>query len=190
MANKNSFGVPHVRTYDEFREREAFKDPYIKKEGLQEPSICTKCGAVYYKKRWTLDLKTKEKFSEKKFHKTLCPADAKIKDRYFMGVVNISGSLLSDYKQQIMKTIYNEEERAKTKDPLERIVSLMDNKDSIRIETTTDSLALRIGRILSDSFKNEKNPAEYKFRYGDKYVEVDWIYDRKEKVNGRQKKAY
>lgn len=100
-----------------------------------------------------------------------CPACRKIEDRYPMGVITISGDFTSEHREEIVNLIRNEERRAMEKNPLERIITLEHRDGGLYVETTSDALALIVGRILCRAYKGK---SDYHFRYGDKYVTVEW----------------
>jgi len=158
--------------YEEMGSR-VLTDPYISDKGLKEPTICPACNLVYTKKKWIVNNNLFEKISnEKNYHAVLCPACHKIKDKYPMGVLNLSGQFLQDHKNDVELLLRAEEKRAQERNPLERIMKVDTSKDNnIVIETTTDSLALRLGRALDHAYKGAH---KYNFSYGDKFVRVSW----------------
>ena len=143
---------------------------------MKEPCICPSCKAVYRKKRWTLDeglyLDTK-KLKGVILHK--CPACRKIEDGYAMGRVNLHGSFVVEHSNEIITLLRSEERHAIEKNPLERLMKIERKGNGLYIETTTDSLALRIGRVLSRAYKGH---ADFEWKYGEKSVIVDWGRDR------------
>jgi len=152
--------------------RQGIPDPYIPRKGMKEPTICPSCRAVYQKKRWTLDeglyLETK---SKKGVRQQKCPACQKIEDGYAMGIVNLHGSFVLEHCDEIINLLRSEERHAIEKNPLERLMKILKKGNGLYVETTTDSLALRIGRVLSRAYKGE---SEFDWKYGDKHVIVDW----------------
>jgi len=160
--------------YESFREGK-ITDPYLSAKGMKEPNICPTCLAIYHKKRWAFDpkmLATLKKSKEFSSHK--CPACRKIEDKFVMGIVNISGTFAAEHADEILRLVKAEEKRALEKNPLERLISISNKKGLICLETTSDTLALRIGKALKRTYKGKH---EYDFRYGDKHVEVDWSRD-------------
>jgi len=174
MAKSTSSKTSRGASYSKFRQK-TLRDPYISDKGLKEPAICTVCGAIYAKKSWSFDPKKKAKYEgDSSLLKVVCPADRKIKDDFAMGFVNIKGKFVALHKSDIINTIKAEGERVKTKNPEDRIISVKSVPGGITVKTTSDKLALKIGKVLKNSFKGEH---QYAFRYGDKHVEVDWIRD-------------
>jgi len=162
--------------YDANRVGELLRDPYIPAKGFPEPTICPVCNAVYQKKHWHFNDKLLAEAKNNKdtqYHK--CPADRKIEDKYAMGKVLLSGSFITEHMDEMMNIIKSEERRAKENNPLDRLI-LVEKKDGgIYAETTSDALAMRIGHHLKEAYKGgEEN---FKFRRGDKFVEIDWHKD-------------
>jgi len=147
-------------------------DPYLFREGYKEPTICPGCKAIYTNKKWSLDEKQRGKI-EKTTGITyqMCPACRKIKDRFPMGILTLSGEFLFNHHQDILNLLRSEEKRAVAKNPLERIISIEERKGTIQVETTTESLALRMGRVL---FRAYKGNVSYKFSQDEKLVRVNW----------------
>ncbi|MBU1767991.1 MAG: hypothetical protein KJ648_07805 [Candidatus Omnitrophica bacterium] len=155
------------------QERNRLPDPYISsKNHFPEPTVCPTCKLVYAKQHWHKnDGEATLLLNDKKTHKTKCPACRKIEDNYPMGVVNISGDFVSEHFEELVNLVKAEERRALEKNPLERLMKVDKVDGGIHVETTSEALALRIGRMLSKSYKGN---TDFKFRYGDKYVIVDW----------------
>jgi hypothetical protein len=65
----------------------------------------------------------------------------------------------------------NEEERARQKNPLERIMRLEASNGNWRIETTTEKLAQRLGRSLK---KARGGSLAYQWSHNNKFVRVLW----------------
>jgi hypothetical protein len=159
--------------YESGRTGQQLRDPYIPQKGYEEHTLCPVCNAIYHKKRWVFDPKLlKELKKNKDFITHICPADKKIKDKYAMGKVYLSGAFIDEHTDEIIKVIKNEEKKAKENNPLDRLISLQKQDGSIYAETTSDALAMRIGHHLKKSYKGSSE--EFKFRQGDKFVEIRW----------------
>jgi hypothetical protein len=149
------------------------KDPYLREVDYKDPNICPSCKALYHNKRWQFNDSLEHEIRlEDDYEEKMCPACRKIKDNYPMGLVFISGNFINQHKEEILSTVKSEEKRAVDKNPLERIMEIeKENVNHYRIETTTDTLAQRIGKILHNSYKGE---VEYKFSEGQKVLQVFW----------------
>jgi NMD protein affecting ribosome stability and mRNA decay len=147
-------------------------DPYLPRLDPGEIAVCTECHALYQRRHWFFD-------EEAYFHASmqpttrmvLCPACHKIRDRYAEGQVTLrSGPFLSLHKDEILRLIRNEEERAKGVNPLERIIEITEPEGSIVITTTNEKLAQRIGRTLKSTYQGRTT-----YRWSEpKFLSVEW----------------
>lgn len=158
--------------YEHSPRSEGILDPYITGKAMKEPTVCPSCHAIYHKKKWAFD---EGKYLELKKQKGLnwqkCPADRKIEDGYPMGIVNIFGDFVLEHRDEIISFVRSEERHALERNPLERLMKIEKRGNGLYVETTTDSLALRIGKGLSRAYKGG---FEFDWKYGDKHVLVKW----------------
>ena len=171
MPRGRATDVSKTGQYGKFRESR-LGDPYISKKGWPEPTICPICNTVYYKKHWLMSealLFEIKKMKDVKYHK--CPACRKIEDHYAMGILNLTGDFVKEHRDEIINLLRSEERHAMEKNPLERIITISKKNGGLYVETTTDSLALRIGRVLTRAYKGTE---EFKWKYGDKSVIIEW----------------
>ncbi len=145
-------------------------DPYLAKTSPPDPSICTQCTIIYHNKRWRLS--TEEDLKDRgRYHEAVCPACQKIKDKYVGGYVTLKGEFLKDHKEEILNLVRNKEQRARSTNPLERIIEITENDDGLEITTTTDKFAQMLGRVIHKSFSGE---VEYKWSDDVKLARVVW----------------
>lgn len=147
-------------------------DPYSPRVDPGEVTICTECHAIYQRRHWFFD-------AEAYFHydmqpgtnKVLCPACQKIRDRYADGQVLLHHSpFLAAHKDEILRLIHNEEERAKGLNPLERIIEITESEDGVMVTTTNEKLAQRIGRAIKSAYQGQTT-----YRWSDpKFLSVEW----------------
>lgn len=154
-------------------------DPYLKKLRYSGITICPKCGIVYLDKRWQYRPRY-EPPADVKYRK--CPACYKIEDRYVMGLIFLSGDFVSKHHDEITHLIKNQDRIEFKRNPLDRIMAITKVKDGYRVETTTEHLALTIGRALYHAYGGE---LEYRFSEDQKVVRVYWHRDQ-EKKGGRR----
>ncbi|MFA4858732.1 MAG: BCAM0308 family protein [Candidatus Margulisiibacteriota bacterium] len=148
------------------------KDPYAEYQGGVEPAVCPTCKLIYQKKRWHRDdPQAKLLLKDKGAKRHLCPACHKIKDNYPLGIVNIRGDFLAEHFEDVVHLIKSEERRAEQKNPLERLMKIDKVNGGLHVETTSETLAMRLGHVLQRAFKGD---TDFKFKSGNKYVEVDW----------------
>jgi len=148
-------------------------DPYLVSQNLPDPTVCPSCNLLYHNKRW---IKNDELANMVYLvaYKYKCPACRKIADHYVMGVVNVSGNFFLDHKEDILNLIRNTEAKEILRNPLDRIMSLKNVRDMMIIETTSENLAIAIGKALKRAYKGN---LEIKFSDNNKFVRVNWQRD-------------
>jgi len=90
------------------------------------------------------------------------------------GVIKISGSFLLDHEDEIINLVKHEGKLAEAKNPLRRVTKIEKVDGGIMAEISDHHLAMHIGKALEHAYKGKHT---YKFREGEKYVEVDWKRD-------------
>jgi hypothetical protein len=105
---------------------------------------------------------------------TICPACKQTAEGIVGGYVLIDGQFVTQHHRDIVDLIKNEERRAMEDNPLSRIMSRADDGGSVRIETTTEHLAQRLGRALEKAFAGSVN---YDFSHENKMARVWWHRD-------------
>jgi hypothetical protein len=148
-------------------------DTYLPRWSPRGLLRCPECGAVYYRRRWTLtpppEIMDRVEFSEE-VSSTLCPACRKIRDRYPSGELRLIGVGPAE-RPELLRLLKNEEQRAREKNPLERIMDIEAANGDWRVETTTEKLAQRLGRQLAKARGGE---VAYKWSHNNKFVRVLW----------------
>ncbi|HEY3302705.1 MAG TPA: BCAM0308 family protein [Candidatus Binatia bacterium] len=159
------------------------RDIYLPRRAPKGLLSCRGCGCIYFRGRWTLEpsreiLKRVE--LRDGVRPTYCPACQKMRDRYWQGVVQISG-IGAGEKREVLKLLRNEETRAREKNPLERIVRIVEKENGLRVETTTEKLAQRLGRSLG---KARGGSVTYKWSHRNKFARVVWEKSREKQTAG------
>ena len=134
---------------------------------------CRACGALYFHGRWSLEAADKvhrRVTAGEDVKATYCPACLKVREGYWQGVVEIS-EIESKDKLEILRLIRNEEARARVKNPLERVIAIVAEQTGMRVETTTEKLAQRLGRALK---KARGGKVTYKWSERNKFARVMW----------------
>ncbi len=154
---------PHARNDRLLRERR--HDVYEEREKRREPTVCTDCGAVFANGRWCW----KEAPVNPK--RACCPACRRCADGYPAAYIEIKGEFFEEHRTEMLNLIRNTEKQEKAGHPLERIMSIRDEKDCTLITTTGVHVARRIGEALSRSYKGD-----FSFHYGEgeKNLRVYW----------------
>ncbi len=134
---------------------------------------CRACGAIYFRGRWSLapaEAVHRRVAAGEGVKPTYCPACLKIREGYWQGVVEISG-IDSQDKPEILRLIRNEEAKARIKNPLERVMAIAVDTTGMRVETTTEKFAQRLGRALKKARGGE---VTYKWSERNKFARVIW----------------
>ena len=149
------------------------RDPYLPRWSPKGILYCSRCGAIYYRRRWTLtpppDMRDWAEFRDG-VRAATCPACRKIREHYPAGELRLIGVPQED-KEEILRLLRNEEERAREKNPLERIMDIRAEGPRWIVETTTEKLAQRLGRSLE---KARGGKVAYKWSHNNKFVHVFW----------------
>lgn len=170
MSAKSS-GRGNVRIRRNLAEVDA-ADPYQPRLDPGEVAACSECQALYQRRHWFFD---HDAYIRETMQPTtrmvLCPACQKIRDRYAEGQVTLQPSaFLSAHKDEVVRLIRNEEERAKGVNPLERIVEIKEEDGGLVVTTTNEKLAQRIGRTLKSTFQGHTT-----YQWSDpKFLFVEW----------------
>jgi len=155
---------PPERRLDVGQER---KSPYSEQRKFPEPTVCPRCGLVYSGARWH----DPEDEYPKGANKELCPACRREVDRYPGGMVYLSGRYLREKEEEIMNIVRNQEEQARARRPLQRIMWVEKKDNGIEIATTNQHLARRIGRAVNSAHAGNFT---IKQRSGENFVRVYW----------------
>ncbi len=152
--------------------------PKVKKEeaefgpGKVDILLCKTCGAVYFYKSWHHRLAEYPKEESRDIRFTLCPACQMIKDKKFEGEIILENAP-EKFKKDIKKLAENFGKRAQEADPMDRIISIkeekmkraparekrgavsrkdFEGKSYIRILTTENQLAKRLAKKINEVF--------------------------------------
>lgn len=145
-------------TSDKRGRQQTSTDPFIPQEGMKEPCICTTCKTVYQQQHWALDPAEYRKLkADPKTNRVTCPACQKIAVGYPEGIVTLSGSYLWEHEEEIRQILKKEENKARAKNPGERVIRKLRDEDKLVIETTEKKLAEHLGRALHKAHRGELN---------------------------------
>lgn len=149
-------------------------DPYREVASLPEPALCSRCGAVWRKGKWSRSADTlRDVLRWSKPHPAVCPACRRIQDSYPGGVVSLQGSFLTTHRQEILNRVRNEEAAARK--PLDRIMTIEEGRRSgLVVHTTSERLARRIGRAVQKAYGGT---LQVRFAPEEKLVRVTWRRD-------------
>lgn len=150
------------------------EDPYLTRKSYKEPTICPRCGLIYRHRRWQ---RMPEFDPESAVERHKCPACRKEEDHYVMGIVQISGGFFGTRRAEIVNMLRNEEKKILNHNPLERIMGIVEEEDGVRVETTSENLALHLGRTLYHAYGGD---VQYRFSDEQKLARVFWHRENKE----------
>lgn len=153
-------GARHDRTIQEHQH-----DTYKLRGKLTEPTVCTECGVVFHKGRWTWDVKPVDA------DEIICPACMRIRDQYPKGLVTLKGSFKDEQQEQVSGLVKNAEEAEKHEHPLSRIMSIETRPEGLVISTTDSHLPRRIGEALKHAYHGE---LELHYDKDEDFVRVTW----------------
>ena len=145
------------------------RDTFLPRLSPKEIIQCTGCGAFYHRRHWTLTAPAGF-IRPVHLHPVYCPACRKIKERSASGelqLLGVSGAERGD----VLRLLRNEEQRARQKNPLERIMRLEQAGDGWKVATTTEKLAQRLGRSVC---KARGGKLAFKWSHNNKFVRVVW----------------
>lgn len=145
--------------------QEVVHDPYHERCKPTGPAFCPRCEAIFQDGRWQWGTRGAGA------HEHVCPACRRIQDHYPAGHIILSGSFLVEHGADISGLINNEEGRARTEHPLERIIEVKKEQAEMIITTTGTHLPRRIGEALQHAWKGE---LEIKYSPDEYLVRVHW----------------
>ncbi len=90
------------------------------------------------------------------------------------GIIRLAGAFLLDHEEELINLIRHEGRLAEQRDPGHKVTKIEKANGGILAEISEHNLALHIGKALEHAYKGKHT---YKFRKGEKYVEVDWQRD-------------
>jgi hypothetical protein len=110
------------------------------------PVVCSDCGAVYQKERWTWNRRPEDSCE------TLCPACLRIQDRVPAGILTVRGDCLKEHKHEILSLIRHTIHRVGKQHPLKRVMDI-ECDDTEAVFTFTDMhLPREIGDALHQTY--------------------------------------
>lgn len=143
------------------------KNPYYEGKKYKEPTICTNCNLVYQDGRWV-----NTEIPDDDLNEALCPACRRKRDKNPEGLIYLSGDYFENHKDQIIHIAKNNEERARSKRPLQQIMWAEYKSDVLEIATTNEHLARRIGKAVQRAHDGE---LEIKSGQKERLVRVYWV---------------
>ena len=143
--------------------------------------ICPNCESVFFDKAWHYSLEKDIKHLEnrgsrfKNLKFKICPACRMEKDKTFEGelVITLSKEKLTE-KNEIINVVKNSDKQARAHDPMDRVLWIEYEGNEIRVLTSENQLAVRIGKKLESAFKG--GTLEIKHSHEEDVIRVFWKY--------------
>ena len=110
--------------------QERVHDTYKLRGKLSEPTRCPQCGAVYHNG-----------------HRT--------NDNYPAGELTLLGGFVKGHRNEITGLAHNIEATEKSEHPMNRIIAVRSQDDSLLITTTDVHLPRRIAKAIQDAYDGE-----------------------------------
>jgi len=118
------------------------------------PAICSRCHSYLETDHWRYD---EHRYLQLKgrsdIHVMLCPGCSRVEKRLYEGEVLVKHDWSNVDKQEVLNLIHHEEARARATNPTARIALMEDRGDELYILTTTQFLAVRIGKELHKAYR-------------------------------------
>lgn len=120
--------------------------------------ICENCDIYNYKKSWHHDADSFIADRENKdipIHFALCPACAMIKNKQYEGKIIIK-NIPAPQKKDLLNLIKGYCDRAFSRDPLDRLIGVVQDGNSLIVTVTKNQLARRLAKKIKDAFNKVK----------------------------------
>jgi hypothetical protein len=140
---------------------------------LHQPSLCTRCGAVFSRRTWRQDHGASPDLLARATP-TVCPACRQTARGESFGCVLVRGAWAAANEAVLRRRIRNVATRARFTQPERRIESVERRGDVLEIRTTSEKLAHRIVRELLKAFRGR---ATYHWQERDGSLLATWRRD-------------
>ncbi len=116
---------------------------------LPETAACPDCGAIYRKGRWVWEP------AEAECYEKTCPACVRVAETYPEGRLQAQGRFALEHRDELLQMLRRIERREAKTHPLNRIMSIRMTEDGFIVLTTSDRLAVALGKGLYQAFEGE-----------------------------------
>lgn len=167
--------MSHTPVSDGFRQihrhdgifQEHVHDAYKAKDKLEEPTVCSQCGAVFHAGHWQW------RKAPPNAHKAICPACHRIHDHYPAGFLSLKGDFFQAHRDEIMHLVLNHENHERAEHPLKRIMTVEEDEGTTVVTTTDIHLARGMGEALHRAYQGELN---YHYNPEQNLLRVSWVH--------------
>ena len=143
-------------------------DPYKSDLKPADPSVCSRCHAVYEDGRWRWGARPADATE------TVCQACQRIEERIPAGILTMSGAFVQAHRAEIIAQVRHQEKLETADHPLNRIMDIHDDADGINVTTTDLHLPRRIAEALAHHHHGE---VTWKYAEGECFLRVNWHAD-------------
>lgn len=161
-----------------FTHRPEPHDDLRTQEAPREPIVCAGCGAVYVHKHWSHSqtARLQPRTAGEPVSVRICGACRRRRSGMPHGFVHVDGDFVRLHRADIVNLLKNEAARAAENNPLAQIVDWHESghADDVLVTTTTEHLAVRLGRALEKAFDGR---VLYGFSHENKLAHVWWHRD-------------
>lgn len=138
------------------------------------PAICSSCGAVYTKHRWTQSAYTRAALQRAgtAFAVEVCPSCHRRRTGVPHGYVHVDGEFFPHHRDELEHLLHKEVERAHENNPLDQVLGweALDG-GGLLITTATGHLAERLGRALEKAYDGALH---YGFSHENRLAHIWW----------------
>ena len=120
---------------------------------------CPTCRAVWFKKAWHNDERKYTVLSQNPVLSRTCPACHKTAHDLPEGIATLSALDLLPVarKGELLQLVRNVGARARKRDPMDRIIRIMDKGNEVQVYTSENQLAVAIGNETKRAFGGDLN---------------------------------
>jgi hypothetical protein len=162
-----------------FTHRPEPHDDLRAQEAPAEPIVCAGCGAIYLRKHWSHDASARARAAAAQGEPVavrICAACRRGRTGVPHGFVHVDGGFVRTHRAELVNLLRNEAARAAEDNPLAQVMDWGDDghRDDVLVTTTTEHLAVRLGRALQKAFDGR---VLYGFSHENKLAHVWWHRD-------------
>lgn len=142
----------------------------------KEPIVCAGCGATYVKRRWTHEPAGRVKAAAgRPITVRICAGCRHRTGGTPHGFVHLDGTFVAEHLADLRRLIENEAARAREDNPTAQTIEIGgDGLGGLIVTTTTEHLAVRLGRAIEKAFRGR---LVYGFSHENKLAHVWWHRD-------------
>lgn len=145
-------------------------DTYLDSHRPAGDARCPHCGVIYHAGHWHWPGEA----SAENLPSHACPACRRIEEGVEAGRLVLRGAFVAAHRSEILNLLHNTEAREKGEHPLERLIDICDDGDSLVVTTTGTHLANRLGHALKAAWDGR---CEYRYNDSEVYLDVTWQRD-------------